>query len=94
MLSKTDDVSHLSHFCSGTVYPAWFNLVLYSQISLKYVVEIWLEKHKCILSIRTFCKVIRFISIKILTVPVSLLSKRPSSFCLIHFVDTWGAARG
>ena len=27
-------------------------------------------------------------------VPVSLLSKRPSSFCLIHFVGTSGAARG
>ena len=27
-------------------------------------------------------------------VPVSLLSKRPSSFCLIHFGGTSGAARG
>ena len=29
-----------------------------------------------------------------LSVPVSLLSKRPSSFFLIHFVGTPGAARG
>ena len=29
-----------------------------------------------------------------LPVPVSLLSKRPSSFCLIHFVGTSGAAEG
>ena len=29
-----------------------------------------------------------------LPVPVSLLSKRPSSFCLIHFVGTSGAAGG
>ena len=29
-----------------------------------------------------------------LSVPVSLLSKRPSSYCLIHFGGTLGAARG
>ena len=29
-----------------------------------------------------------------LSVPVSLLSKRPSSYCLIHFGGTWGAALG